>query len=309
MRLTRYVFLLFLLSLTVFGCKKKKTDVNLATSKTSVIINEDTVEKIVRETDTVANNGDFMMTARPQSASKQCKTLQKFNLPNPVDLLFQSDNFKTDVSFVLPISEYDRLQTSTAKANLLGIYSADMVYCFVMQDHELMSRYFEVINKLVNDIGLTKVITSDDIKKLESSADTDTVKNTIKNVLTQMCISLENNNFVDVLPFVVYSTWLESNYLIVSYLYNIQSQDIFFKRLKQQPETIDNMEDFLNDALTGVSTVEISKKIQALQKDLYDIDSVYNAVYRQSDLIVSKDNLKTMLDVLSKARQNLLKDK
>jgi len=303
MKIYSFLIIAFIILFAV-SCKKKSPN-----GKASLIQTKDSIVN----TDTEVNSMHIdspqavVMYARSPEDNGDCEVMKKFKLPDIKDIFSNISALPADFSFLYPVEYLEKCTKVEEQAKLLGIYSADMSYSLAFNNLQKFVEYYKAIYSLVNSLGLSNVVSEEEIKKSTSITDSDSLAIIMSKTIKNICRSFEQSSMTDIMPFVIYSGWLESNYLIVSYLLKVKKTDFLFKKLKEQYQSIENLSDYMNDALASMNSYQESKRLQGLINHLSELDTLYNEIYQQTDLIISDDQLKTISDTLLVYRQSLLK--
>lgn len=140
----------------------------------------------------------------------------KYNIPLPADLfmfIFQS-KVPFDIDLLCPELQPEKYKKDTKQALALGIYTADAAYCSIYGKQQDLMTYYNCATKLADKLDVDEGFGFQYIKRLQDNIDNpDSLSAIAGESYWRACNFLEENQKNNILPFVIYSGWIESQYL------------------------------------------------------------------------------------------------
>ncbi len=214
-----------------------------------------------------------------QYMHNQSLVYTKYKLPLPVDLYqyLRENKPAFDKNILNPRENTNRFKRNVDKAINLGFYSADLAYCSILENKEEAIEYFKVTQQLSIDlkidIGYSEAMVERFNRNLESPDSLYTISN---DIYWKTCNYLEENEDVNILPFIIVGSWLESVYLSINAFPNSGENKDIVKMVEVQAPAIDNLIEYLYRTMLDMKVFAVNADIQKFSNMLKDIRKSYD---------------------------------
>ncbi len=152
-----------------------------------------------------------------------------YSLPSPLEIanVIESRKIEFFSSSLYPTSEVLKFQTDDSKSIALGIYSADLSFCVVFSQQQLALEYFDVIKQLATDLDLVTVLTDSVMNLIEQNLNNIyELQRIVGQILFKVDAILEESQRRNYALLSIYSGWVESFYLTISFGQNTQDDSV-----------------------------------------------------------------------------------
>ena len=149
---------------------------------------------------------------------QQKVTYTKYDIPLPVELftylIDESIPFNPDI-----LNNPDKggqYTKETEQAAALGLYSADLAYCAVYNKQQAVMDFFNCSQSIAESLNVSAGFDRTYIDRFENNIEcADSLSSIASNSYWTACNFLDENGKNNILPFVIYSSWVESLYLTI----------------------------------------------------------------------------------------------
>lgn len=216
---------------------------------------------------------------------------EEYRIPLPVELfVFLEEKGSFNSEIISDLSVKNDYHTQVESALNLGVYSADLAYCTMLENGQSIVEYSIVAKYFAEKLNIDAAYGEKYIKRLEKNVENpDSLKIIADQAYTKACNYLETLGQYNVLPFVIYGAWVESLYLIIKSESNqITLQEIQSKLLLEY-RVIDKIITYLFDVQVETSAYyyyDDLKKIISKLEELQENFDIY--ISDQSDKNYSK---------------------
>jgi len=236
------------------------------------------------ENDGTGNNVDNVIDSiKNEGKPKTEKAVEsviytKYNLPLPVVLyrFLKKNKSNFDPDLLNPNDKVKNYNTSISKAFNLGVYSSALAYCTVFEQNQQAINYFVTTKRLSDELSIDNGYDETIIQRGNDNINnSDSLNKIATNAYWQACGFLEDNKKINILPFVIAGSWLESMYLTI-HTVNIEEEgDQIMLKIAEQGVALNNLTQYLLDVMVDSNAFEINPEIQKLLNELKSIKAVY----------------------------------
>ncbi len=229
---------------------------------------------------------------------------EQYDLPLPIEIfnfLREKDEFRLDI--LTNIISKNTYITQIQTASYLGIYTADLAYCSLLENGQSVIDYTEISGYLSNELLIKDAYGRQLKQRLENNINNvDSLIIITNEAYLKTCNYLDYNKIDNILPFIIYSSWIESlNIIINSESDNIKIKTIQDEILNTQVD-IDNIITYLYDVQVETSAYHFNDELKIIIKDLQELNSLFNTYkIEQSDT-----NYQLIFDKISKMHSKIL---
>ncbi|MCK5536455.1 MAG: hypothetical protein KAI79_06475 [Bacteroidales bacterium] len=259
----KFSFLFAIFSIFMFGIscnsETKQSDVNV---------------QGIEEVDSLNSNKSIMQYMHNQSL-----VYTKYKLPLPVDLYqyLREKEPAFDASVLNPRETYDRFKRKVDMAINLGFYSADLAYCSILENKEEAVEYFKVTQILAANLKIDIGYSETMVERFHANlSEADSLYSISNDIYWKTCNYLEENEDVNVLPFIIVGSWLESVYLTINAFPSSGENPDIVKMVEMQAPAIDNLIEYLYRTMLDMKVFAVNSDIQRVSNMLKDIRKSYD---------------------------------
>lgn len=143
----------------------------------------------------------------------------KYGIPLPVELFtyMVKENIPYNSDLLLQVKMREKYSKETKQAMILGVYSADMAYCSSYGRQQELLSYFSNASKMADRLDISEGFSFESIERISSNVErADSLKSIAEEAYWKVCNYLDENDKNNILPFVIYGSWVESLYLTIA---------------------------------------------------------------------------------------------
>jgi hypothetical protein len=214
-----------------------------------------------------------------QYMHNQSLVYTKYKLPLPVDLYqyLREKEPKFDKSILNSRENLKRFKRNVDKAINLGFYSADLAYCSILENKEEAVEYFKATQQLSIDLKIDIGYSEAMVDRFHANlGDPDSLYAISNDVYWKTCNYLEDNEDVNILPFIIVGSWMESVYLTINAFPNSGGNSDIVKMVEVQGPAIDNLIEYLYRTMLDMKVFAVNADIQKVSNMLKDIRKSYD---------------------------------
>ncbi len=231
----------------------------------------------------------------------------KYGIPLPIDLFkyLVTEEIPYNNDLLLPLENMDKYTKEPKQAMALGVYSADIAYCSLYKRQQEVMGYFNCSFKLADKLDISEGFNFRYVERMENNVNSaDSLSNIAAESYWKACNYLADNEKNNILPFVIYGGWVESQYLTIA------SNDLKDTReqILNQREGLLSLINYLYEVMIESSAFYYNYDIKTIIVKLNNIKKVYDKVSGNSiDAQLYKeicDRIKTMRSELIDPNKN-----
>jgi len=201
----------------------------------------------------------------------------KYGIPLPVDLFkyLVTVEIPYNNDLLIPLENMDKYTKETKQAMALGVYSADIAYCSLYKRQQEVMGYFNCAFKLADKLDISEGFNFRYVERMENNVNSaDSLSNIAAESYWKACNYLNDNEKNNILPFVIYGGWVESQYLTVA------SNDLKSTReqIMNQREGLLSLINYLYEVMIESSAFYYNYDIKTIIVKLNNIKKIYDKV-------------------------------
>jgi len=241
--------------------------------------------------------------------SKKSFVYTKYELPLSVDVykFLNEKNIAFSKEYMNGLDKKDKYFTSVSRALVLGIYSSDLAYATIYDKSQESVDYFSVSIDLAHKLDIEKGYNS---KVLDRAYDNinnnDSLSEIAAEAYLKTCNSLEENNTLNILPFIVLGSWLESVHILTQASLGSLPEDGLFEELYNQKEHLVGMINYLNDAVKASQNTSEQNEMKTLLEKLKQLQAKYNKINASDPGKPGIDQFKDIIFLINEMRQQII---
>ncbi len=208
---------------------------------------------------------------------QQKVTYTKYDIPLPVELfkylIDESIPFNPDI-----LNNPDKggqYTKETEQAAALGLYSADLAYCAVYNKQQAVMDFFNCSQAIADNLNVSAGFDRTYIDRFENNIEcADSLSSIASNSYWTACNFLDENGKNNILPFVIYSSWVESLYL------TIKSNDLNDTKAQiiNQKQGLLNLISYLYEVMIESSAFYYNMDIKLMIWKLNNLKTIYEKI-------------------------------
>jgi hypothetical protein len=212
-----------------------------------------------------------------------------FQVPSPGEMLtfikMVGGKSNKNVSFLNSPDNKKNYIDNKSKALNFGIYSCDLSYCSIFEIGSEALKYFKTVKQLGDEIGVSKAINPEVLKRLEGNlGKPDSLAVITDDIYFSSFETLEDNKQGPTLSLVVSGGWIESLFIATS-LIKYEAKSPLVERLADQKYTLDNLIEFLKKYQADANVASIIVQFTELQAEFNKIGEKDAAVAKDSKAV------------------------
>ncbi len=204
----------------------------------------------------------------------------KYKLPLPVELYLalKQEEIPYNSDILTDPKAVDKAVTSVSKAMNLGFYSSDLAYCTVFDQNKDATDFFEVTKRLSEDLKINVGYTQETVDRFHRNINN---SDSLYAISTQnywkTCDFLEETQHINVLPFIIVGSWVESMHLSIHAIEKAPSNEkSIMERVGAQREPLGQLIEYLYKTLVDIKVFKINQDIQRIVKELMELQAIYD---------------------------------
>lgn len=211
--------------------------------------------------------------AETVAAVDSSKDVESYNIPSPFETfaVLKLANASFDKTILNPVDRVTKYSSNFSKAVNLGVYSADMSYCFMHKQNQEFNNYLKNVNSLTNSLGIDGSYGEGTAKRLQANANN---LDSLMQISTEASLYadsyLKENQRQNTTVAVAFGAWMEGFHIMTS-VANKKPSEIVNGLITDQKTVIKNMikmlEQFPND-----------NEMNGLLTDIKDIQTIFDGL-------------------------------
>lgn len=223
------------------------------------------------------------------------------NLPAPVSVLeqFAEAGLPVNTALLNPYKNVGNYESAVSKAFNFGIYGIDLAYLVVNKKSIDVLSYYSSSRKLAQELNMAEIFDSF-TQRFESNIDNkDSLMRIIDDAYASSDKYLRSNERLETASQILAATWLESQYITVNLLKNIErnaENDTLFHRVWEQKFHLDNISKIFNELKGNEESLLIKSRLDGLL-------SVYAEL--KDSQSVNKEFIEKLAERIEKVRKSI----
>ena len=156
----------------------------------------------------------------PKSDSvKAVKDVVMYNIPSPLETftILKMSGSQFDRSLLNPVDRLPKYVSTFSKSLNLGIYSADLSFCFMYKQNQDFNNYLKNINELTTALGIDGSYGQDVTKRLQANANNmDSLMSIAQEASVNADLYLKENQRSNTTVLIATGSWIEGMHIIAS---------------------------------------------------------------------------------------------
>lgn len=194
-----------------------------------------------------------------------------FQVPSPGEMLtfikLVGGKNNKNTSFLNSVENTKNYTDAKSKALNFGVYSCDLSYCSTFEMGPEAIKYFAVVKKLGDEIGISTSISPEVAKRIqENVGNPDSLAAITDDLYYSSFETLQNSKQGSTLAMVIAGGYIESLYIVTN-LVKYEAKSPGIERVADQKYTLENIVDFLKKYESDASVAEVLNELKGLQDE------------------------------------------
>ncbi len=280
--LPKYLFFVFFISIFFISCSNSEQENNNN-------VNVDTADTAVFEGD-------------------KSNIYATYNLPLPIEIykFLRTNNYEFNSALLNSKKNKTELFTELRKSINLGFYSSDLAYCILFEQSTLSVDYFSAAIELAQELDITKGYNEEVLDRTYDNIENNDTLSTIANqAYKTTCNYLEENEKINILPFTIVGSWIEGMYILTENIHNSKKKELIFIEIYNQKESLNNLINYLHQAMTDSNAFIINDDIQEIIKQLKQLKNEFNKIEKEN-IVSFEKQFKNINSIIVKFRNKYI---
>jgi hypothetical protein len=194
-----------------------------------------------------------------------------FQVPSPGEMLtfikMVGGKSNKNTSFLNSVENNKNYTDAKSKALNFGVYSCDLSYCSTFEIGPEAIKYFAVVKKLGDEIGISTSISPEVAKRLqENVGNSDSLAAITDDLYYSSFETLQNSKQGSTLALVIAGGYIESLYIVTN-LVKYEANSPGIQRVADQKITLDNIVEFVKKYESDPAVADVLKELNGLKDE------------------------------------------
>jgi len=217
----------------------------------------------------------------------------KYNIPLPVELyrFLRSNNSTFNTEILNPPDNARNYNTEVKKSVNLGFYSSALAYCIVFEQNQQGMEYLQTTHRLAKELHIDKGYDNTTIMRGKKNLNSNDSLNKLATTAYWLaCNYLETNGKINILPFVIVGSWIESMHLAINTLDMSKNGQEIMNKIAEEEKSLSSLITYLMDIMMDSNTFEMNRDVQDLSIKLEDLKKVYDKLKtNKKGVVITKE--------------------
>lgn len=258
-----------------------------------------------------ANSLDSNSTKGPHLDSND---LRVFTLPAPLQVatLLKTQDLKYNEKILLPSQKTGTIVYSSnyLEALNLGIYTIDLAYSTVYEQHQTALNYVKIMQSMVQDLGITGGVSKRMVDRFENNIrKQDSLYRIILQSYSQANEYFQSNKREEIGMYILSGSYIEGLYISLHFK-EIPNNMVLRNLVGQQKLFLENIVELLQYTEEKPETVDLLVKLMSIKKEFDTISAVYDESDKGKIAVkcsVTMQQLVSLLDKVIDVRSKIIK--
>ena len=266
------------------------------------------------KSNTEAGQDSTAVAPKPDSV----KDVVLYNIPSPLETftILKMSGSQFDKALLNPVDKLPKYASSFSKSVNLGVYSADLSFCFMYKQNQDFNNYLKNVNELTTALGIDGSYGQEITKRLQANASNmDSLMVIAQEASVNADLYLKENQRTNTTVLIAVGSWIEGMHIITS-LADKKPESAVSELVAEQKIPMKNL-------IKMLANFESDPEVADLSKDLKDLNTIFESlqpskstapapenkalksVGNNTTLELTKDQLKTILAKVETLRNKL----
>ena len=262
-----------------------------------------------------SNNGKAEVDPKSDSVAGpvvDSNNLRVFTLPAPLQVatLLKSEKLAYNEKLLVPSRKAKvEYPSNYIRALNLGVYTIDLAYATVYEQHQTTLNYVNTMQSLVQELGISSGVSGSMVKRFENNIKKqDSLYHIILQAYSQANAYFQNNKREEVGMYILSGSYLEGLYISLHYK-EIPNNMILRNLIGQQKLFLENIVELLQYTEDKPETVDLLRKLMIIKKEFDQIPVIYDDSDKGRVAVkctVSQQQLVSMLSKVIEIRNGII---
>jgi len=204
-----------------------------------------------------------------------------YNLPLPVEVykFLRDKNYDFNVDLLHTIGKKSKTFTDLSKAINLGFYSSDLAYCILYEQSTQSVDYFSISIELAQELDITRGYNEQVLdRSYDNIENNDSLSIIAKQAYKTTCEYLEENEKINILPFTIVGSWIESMFILTEYSIKSENKKPIYLEIYKQQESLKNLTNYLHNVMADSNAFIVNDDIQEIINTLKLLQTEFDKI-------------------------------
>jgi len=216
-------------------------------------------------------------------------------LPTPEEISFLIKNsgarYRSDL--LNPSANLIKYSTSGERAINLGVYCSDLSYLSFFEQFASSREYIRLSKNLAESLGITNVVDSDKIKKMETELNNkDLILELSSDIYLETSEQFKEQERYSAVSLMLVGSWVESMYIATQLtdIYNVEHVDLISRIADQKLSMI--------SVINVLDENKSEPRVATLYKEFVDLHALFSKLIISKGSVVLKEDKKLYVELL-----------
>jgi len=198
-----------------------------------------------------------------------------FNVPSPLQAaeFIKNQNIVFDIDLLNSPDNYSKYLTTFKQALNIGVYGADLGNLFINEQLSKSAKYFNVIKKLAEQVGVLSILNQNLVNRIDANTDNkDSLIFLTSDIFREIDNYLLKNDQKDVGVMIITGGWIESLYYLIKIAIKNENPEIISK-IGEQKNPLDNIINLLQPYYN-----QKSDDFDVLHEELVNLSIIFETI-------------------------------
>ena len=196
-----------------------------------------------------------------------------YNIPSPIETftILKVSGATFDKSYLNPVKNIAKYNSSFSKAVNLGTYSADLSFCLLYKETSGVNVYLKNISELTTSLGIVDGFVQSVTKRLEANtSNSDSMMQIVSEATVNANLYLKENQRNSVTALITAGGWIEGMHFIVNMAVKTEKKEII--------GLVAGQKNVLKNLIKMLEKSKSDSEVAGILADIKDISSIYDSL-------------------------------
>lgn len=196
-----------------------------------------------------------------------------YNIPSPIETftILKVSGATFDKSYLNPVKNIAKYNSSFSKAVNLGTYSADLSFCLLYKQNADVNVYLKNISELTSSLGIVDGFVQSVTKRLEANTNnSDSMMQIVSEATVNANLYLKENQRNNITALITAGGWIEGMHFITNMAVKTEKKEII--------GLVAGQKNVLKNLIKMLEKSKSDSEVAGVLTDIKDIASIYDSL-------------------------------